>query len=233
MDDDSTPKAGASTMVPVAIGLVGVLLGAAALYFSLANRGAASAISSLKQDLADTTAVAKAAAKQSTDLDGKFAALVETNSSLNTQIQNVASQVNDALNRISAAVNQDHDQIKTLTAATQQLAAKATAPAPSTSTASTASGDKAAPATTTATAGPGGVHVIVANDTFGSLAKKYGVTISAIEAANPDANPNKLHLGQKINIPPAAAAPAAPATPAPAAGAAEPAGTPAAKPASA
>lgn len=44
-------------------------------------------------------------------------------------------------------------------------------------------------------------HTIVSGDYLGKLAKKYGVTISQIEKANPDLNPNSLQLGQKIIIP--------------------------------
>jgi LysM repeat protein len=226
MDDDSTPKAGASTMVPVAIGLVGVVLAAAALFLSLGNRGAAKSIDDLKQDLASAQAQAQAAEKHAADLDGKFSALVQTNSALSTQIQNVTGQVNDALNKMGAAITDDRQQLKVQADAIQQLSAK-----PSTTTATTtASSDKtaAAPATSTAVPGQGGIHVIATGDTLGSLAHKYGVSVSAIEAANPDANPTKLHLGQKITIPPAPASSAAPAgstTPPAAAPASAPAST--------
>ena len=44
-------------------------------------------------------------------------------------------------------------------------------------------------------------HVIVRNDTFGSLAVKYGVAVRAIQAANPGVDPTRLKIGQKIKIP--------------------------------
>ena len=49
-------------------------------------------------------------------------------------------------------------------------------------------------------------HVIAKGDTFSDLAKKYGVSVKAIEAANPGVDPKKLKLGQKINIPAPSAA---------------------------
>lgn len=227
MDDDSSlPKTGSSAMVPVAIALVGVLLGGAALYFAISNRGAASAIDEVKSDLASTQAELKAVEKHAADLDSKFSDLAQTNSSLGTQIQNVTSQVNDALNKMGQAITDDRAQLKTQGDALARLTAKPSSLS-STTTASSSS-DKTAAATPTSTAEPGvgGIHIIASGDTFGLLAKKYGVSISAIEAANPDANPTRLHLGQKITIPPApapsapaasstppAAAPSAPATP--------------------
>jgi GH24 family phage-related lysozyme (muramidase) len=44
-------------------------------------------------------------------------------------------------------------------------------------------------------------HTIVSGDYLGKIAKKYGVTTSQIQKANPDLNPNSLQLGQKIIIP--------------------------------
>jgi LysM repeat protein len=201
-------------MVPVAIALVGVLLGGAALYFALSNRGAASAIDDVKSDLATTQAELKAVEKNAADLDSKFSDLAQTNSSLGTQIQNVTGQVNDALNQMGKAITDDRAQLKTQADALAQLTAKPSSA--STSSASSGSDKTTTPApTTTAQPGVGGIHVIASGDTFGLLAKKYGVSVSAIEAANPDANPTRLHLGQKIIIPPASApsAPAASSTP--------------------
>jgi LysM repeat protein len=49
-------------------------------------------------------------------------------------------------------------------------------------------------------------YEIKRNDTFAGVAKKFGVTVSAITAANPGVNPNRLLVGQKIQVP----APSAP-----------------------
>ncbi len=44
-------------------------------------------------------------------------------------------------------------------------------------------------------------HVIQAGDTFWKLAKKYGITVEAITAANPDADPLNLQPGETVCIP--------------------------------
>ena len=49
-------------------------------------------------------------------------------------------------------------------------------------------------------------HTVVKNDTFDTIAKKYGVTVRAIQAANPNVNPNTLRIGSKLKIPPKSAA---------------------------
>ena len=50
-------------------------------------------------------------------------------------------------------------------------------------------------------------YTIVRGDTFSSIASRHGVSIKAMLEANPNANPRRLQIGQKIQIP--APAPAA------------------------
>jgi LysM repeat protein len=45
-------------------------------------------------------------------------------------------------------------------------------------------------------------YTIVAHDTYTSIAKKFGVKIKELEAANPDKAPTKLKAGDTITIPP-------------------------------
>ncbi|MGH2511929.1 MAG: LysM peptidoglycan-binding domain-containing protein, partial [Candidatus Limnocylindrales bacterium] len=45
-------------------------------------------------------------------------------------------------------------------------------------------------------------YTVVANDTISKIAKKFGLTVAALEAANPQIkNPNAIKIGDKINIP--------------------------------
>lgn len=55
------------------------------------------------------------------------------------------------------------------------------------------------------------VHSIAKGEMLATVAKKYGVTVKAIESANPNINPLRLQIGQKINIPAPVAKTAAPA----------------------
>jgi len=50
-------------------------------------------------------------------------------------------------------------------------------------------------------------YVVVHGDTLGKIAKKNGVTLSALKAANPGVDPAKLKVGQKIAIPAGGTAP--------------------------
>lgn len=44
-------------------------------------------------------------------------------------------------------------------------------------------------------------HTIVKGDTFALLASRYGVSVRAIQSANPGVDPTRLKIGQKIKVP--------------------------------
>ena len=52
-------------------------------------------------------------------------------------------------------------------------------------------------------------YVIKAGDTYSSIAPKFGVTVKALQTANPGVDPAKLQIGKKIIIPAPTAAPTA------------------------
>jgi len=58
---------------------------------------------------------------------------------------------------------------------------------------------------------PGGfTYVIRAGDTFFSLARRFGISVEALIAANPGVDPNNLQIGQTICIPAPIPVPACP-----------------------
>jgi LysM repeat protein len=44
-------------------------------------------------------------------------------------------------------------------------------------------------------------HAVAAGETEAAIARKYGIKLSALQAANPGVNPEKLHVGQILKIP--------------------------------
>jgi LysM repeat protein len=44
-------------------------------------------------------------------------------------------------------------------------------------------------------------YVVVKGDSFAKIAKKNGVSVKAVQAANPGVEPTKLKVGQKLSIP--------------------------------
>ncbi len=74
---------------------------------------------------------------------------------------------------------------------------------PAASTASTSSPPPAA--------SEGATYTIRSGDSFYRIAKRYGISFRDIERANPSVDPNRLRIGQVVNIPGAVRAAAAPA----------------------
>jgi LysM repeat protein len=58
-----------------------------------------------------------------------------------------------------------------------------------------------APAPAPAPEAAGTEYVVVKGDSFAKIARKNGVSVKAIEAANPGVAPTKLKVGQKLSIP--------------------------------
>jgi LysM repeat protein len=46
------------------------------------------------------------------------------------------------------------------------------------------------------------IHTVAAGETLAAIARKSGVSLSALEAANPGISPKKLRVGQTVNLPP-------------------------------
>jgi LysM repeat protein len=45
-------------------------------------------------------------------------------------------------------------------------------------------------------------HTVTAGETAAAIARKYGLKLSALEAANPSMNPSRIRAGQVLNLPP-------------------------------
>jgi len=50
-------------------------------------------------------------------------------------------------------------------------------------------------------AAQGSTYVVVKGDTLGKIAKANGISVRALESANPDVQPTRLKIGEKLNIP--------------------------------
>ncbi len=58
---------------------------------------------------------------------------------------------------------------------------------------------KAPSSKNSAPAGPG-EHVVSKGETLGSIAKKNGISLKAIQDLNPGVNPNRLQIGQRLKV---------------------------------
>ncbi len=113
-------------------------------------------------------------------------------------IRSVREHVVRTLNSINQEIILGQNQVSTSSTLTERSASGRIMRARPDST---ASNQRKAVSTLPAAAPSTGYHVIRPGDTFGKLARQYGITVNAIFQANPKANPRRLQIGQRILIP--------------------------------
>ena len=91
----------------------------------------------------------------------------------------------------------------------QQLVIPGSAPAPTAAAAPPPA--QPAPASAVASVAAPTVHTVQRGETLIGIARRYGVSVEAIVAANGVANPSRIYGGQQLTIPGSSAAPAIPA----------------------
>jgi LysM repeat protein len=181
-DAPSAPGKGL-VMAGLCIGIFGVITGITGIV--IAN-GVSSDLAALRQKVEknqDPMVLVKPA------LD-EFDQRITSLSAESARSANALRDASGKIQQLAQALGQDREQINRNTAA---LAGRRVASAP----AATAT---AAPAATVDASGKK-LHAIAAGDTFSSLSKQYGVSVKAIQEANPEADSSHLKIGQQIVIP--------------------------------
>ncbi len=117
--------------------------------------------------------------------------------------RNLAGQVNRALDTIVKRMNDTDLRITELARRLAEVAAQERKPAVATLPPAAAAPPAAPqPATASPSApSPSTTYTVESGDTLGAIAKKLGVSLNALQQANPDVNPSKLKVGQKLNVP--------------------------------
>ncbi len=202
---DSSGSSGGNIFIPTAIGLVGILLGGIALYLAFSGSGKST----------ETQAALKSATEQTAALEDRLAGIEEQlaklsteMSSQDTRLRTLAGQTQTALSQVGVEMNKTRQQSAEIAEKVQEIIAKmsvASAPpqpaAPTNVATITAAGNAPTNAPDGSAAPAHREHTIASGETFAKLSNKYNVSVDAILAANPDADPRRLQVGQKIKIP--------------------------------
>ena len=204
-EPESNEESGDSSKLPIVLGLVGVaaiLLAGLSLYL---GTNTTRAVEQLDRKMQGLEARADPTAALSSEIEQLRAQLEELQESIervggattrirgDTQrsLESLAREIQSNRGNISRhaeLLNEFNQVIANLQqpATTRQTSPEATAPRNETT-------DQERP--------EDGYHVIVAGDTFGSLARRYGVTVDQIQQANPDLDPRRLRIGERVRIP--------------------------------
>lgn len=173
MDTLSRDSGNSNNMMPI----IGVVVGAAALLFAIA-------------DYVKISKVEKIVATHSEEMP-KIATLENevraAGSKADADMKNLRDGVQNALNQVGTEIGAMRAQVTKM-----EEAQKARAAAPA------GKGGGAAP---TGVRNSDGTYTIASGDTVAKVAKKFGMRIDSIMAENPGLEPSRLRVGQKIRLP--------------------------------
>ena len=186
-----------------ALGLLGLGLSVIAIALAImAMVKVGDTAKDMNEKIEKAASIALETKKISDRIDSLALQLEEVKSNDKTHLNTIVSKLNAELSKFNAVILENRKGIEENRNAIEIVAKRAVQkaqPKPEVKPENTTSEEKTE--TTTTTNGATKKHVIQSGDTFGKLAKKYGVSVSAIISANPDANPSRLKVGQEIVIP--------------------------------
>ncbi|WP_309387086.1 LysM peptidoglycan-binding domain-containing protein [Cerasicoccus frondis] len=221
--DTSSSPGGGGMIAPLLVGFAGVLLGGAALYFSLTGAGATDdAQSNLKQ----MTAKAEGLETRLADLETKYNEQASQLADAEQKLEQLTNDANGAFKKVGIEITKNRDMIDVSADKLSELidslnrSGRPAASAPASTGINTGPAAPAAPTASTpqerlpvATTSQEDTtslplaspetrtHTIRSGDTFTKLSDQYNVSVAAILAANPNVDPRRLAVGQKIQIP--------------------------------
>jgi len=203
MEDSEILKTEKTSSIVSALGLLGLGVGVIALalgVFAMIKVGDTTA--EMNDKIEKAAALSLDMKKLGDRVDSVSAQLDSLKGGNNERVDSLARQTQSAVNEIIAQINAVKGEIAADRKAIEGMAksprASAAAPAASEAKASESAkeGEQKAVAS-----GDQKTYKIQSGDTFAKLAKKFNVSVDAIKAANPSANPSKLKIGQEIAIP--------------------------------
>jgi LysM repeat protein len=201
MEDEIEPSSGTS-MVPLALALLAIVLGGAGLYFGLtANQQ----LAPLSESIDEGSSSAARIDKQLSAFDTRITELTAQNNELAKTVDRLrlyGSQSEQMVKQVASGVKSNRDELVKLAGKMTELASSG---APRQSAAPSTGGQSVSSATTntSASAQPrdASTYTIQSGDTFAKIANQMGVSLDALLNANTDADPRRLRIGQVINVP--------------------------------
>lgn len=203
MDDDFQANSTLKTFLPLAVGLIGIVMGVIALGFAISSANKAS---ELKESLSAMTKSLEASANSQKELKAlndklisAFEQIEATKTAGTINVNAISKQVQKAINALSTEIANNQNLIAKNQEAIRELATRGVRPS---SKVASSQNSKSEANTEVATSAQGGkIHKVRAGESFSVIAKKYGVNVSDIERANPDKDSRRLQIGQEIIIP--------------------------------
>jgi LysM domain. len=204
MEEDIQESLASKPFLPLGVAIVGVVLGAAALFIAINSANRASAVEeTYRNGIEKTAAISIEMEKISRNMEALEANLKDVRE-VAPQVETLRKETQSALNALNGFITQNRELIAKNRTALTELASRQTAPAPrpvATVTPPAQQSSSSATAATPASSSDGKIHTIKAGENFSVIAKKYGKSTADIEKANPGVDSRRLQIGQEIKIP--------------------------------
>lgn len=193
MEDDVAQPSG--NLIPVAVAMLGIVLGTAGLYFGYnANKRLNSIDTSIQDNTTSKAEIEKTIGVLEARVFEQENRILEQEQAI-SRLRAYLSQSEQAIKKITGEVNVNRKQINEL----RSVAVRNSKAANDLKEQTVQTSGK--PDESQARAKASRTYVIVSGDTFGRIANRFGVSVESIIDANPDADPRRLAIGQKITIP--------------------------------
>ena len=186
--------------LPVALGVAGILIGIVSLYMAFhVNKRISASGDVMDKKIANVARVNGTIS----ELEGRINALKTQLAKQTEQIDDLISQTQSAFVQVGKEIGSTRSQVTKNADKIRELVENMTKPVKPVRAVAKAAPAKASSSGVAAPLSDGQMreHVIASGDTFSKLAAQYHVTTDAILAANPDVDPRRLQIGQKIMIP--------------------------------
>ncbi|MGK0176684.1 MAG: LysM repeat protein [Lentimonas sp.] len=200
MDEEAVQPSG--SMIPIALAVLGIVLGTAGLYFGFnANKR----LNPINTSIQESSTSAAEIEKSVTFFDARIAELEEQileQSKMLNRLRAYSSQSEQSVKKLVSELNKNREQIVKTAKQLNEIKAGGV----QISTASDTSSGQSAQVSNNVDNSPAKfekerTYVIESGDYFSKIAVKFGVSVQAIIDANPDADPRRLAIGQEIVIP--------------------------------
>ena len=197
--------------MPIAIGVVGVLMGGMALFLNFGDSGqmdvtrgaileAANRVEAVQEDL-------DAIRDRLDEVTARLDALEGAQSEFVRRTDSIARDTQAAFDRFSAEVQRNRvmiDELRAGGAAARPTSERPVAEGPASSPTPVAEAPAPSPSPEASPEAPEAgprTHVIESGDNLWNLARRFDISLDELMVANPGINPNRLRPGMEIVIP--------------------------------
>ena len=191
-----------SSMLPLALVLLAILLGGAGLYLGLTAK---QQLAPLSRSADEVNSSAARINKQLSKIDTRINELSAQNAKLKETIQRLGRESSQTLREAKQAnegVQSNRGELIELAQKVSQFATSvAVTKASNARLEATSTGIETSAIETFTASRSASTYKIQPGDTFGKIASQKGVKLDALLEANPNADPRRLSIGKEINIP--------------------------------